>query len=109
MAVIQAIFRGRRHVVVEQTENGIWLEQIALHGSTSTRVHVAATDPDLIIDPTDDDLDIAAAYERGEISAFEYLDGHTYPPGCEIGENGPNRTPLRKFRVRLSADRRGEQ
>lgn len=56
-------------------------------------MHVSPVDPDLILDPSHEDMDLAEAYERGEIGAFEYLDGHTYPPGLEIGKS--RRRPLR--------------
>ncbi len=89
-----AIFRGRRYFVVTQAENGGWLEP----GSAreSRRVHVSVADPDLILDPADEDIDLAEAYERGEINAFEYPDGHTYPPGREIV--GPRRRRPLMFR-----------
>lgn len=79
---MKAIFRGRRHFVVGRSNNGLWLER--LDGS-SNRIHVSAADPDLILHPSDEDLDLAEAYERREIGAFEYRDGHTYPPHQEIG------------------------
>ncbi len=82
---MKAIYQGRRHFVVSRTESGVWLEQLAPHGSSSPRVHVSADDADLILQPTDEDMDIADAYECGEISAYEYADGRTYPPGREIG------------------------
>jgi hypothetical protein len=30
------------------------------------------------------DLELADVFERGEIGAFEYPDGHTYPPHREV-------------------------
>jgi hypothetical protein len=38
---------------------------------------VALDDPDLVLAPTPEDLHLAEAFERGEISAFEYVDGPT--------------------------------
>lgn len=99
MAFMQAIYRGRRHFVVEQTQDGVWLEQLAQPGSTLPKRHVLVLDPDLLIDPTAEDLDLADAYERGEISAFEYPDGRTYPPGREIGTDEMSQT-FRKLRTR---------
>lgn len=81
---MQAIFRGRRHLVVSQTRTGVWLDPVARIPKAVASVHATPTDPDLILDPTDEDLHLAVAFERGEISAFEYPDGHTYPPDMEI-------------------------
>ena len=57
----------------------MWLDQFPSDNQQVARVHVSPADPDLILDPSEEDLDLAEAYERGEISAFEYVDGHTYP------------------------------
>lgn len=81
---MQAIFRGRRHFVVGREDDRIWLEQLAPEEGTPARRLVSANDPDLILGPSDEDLDIADAFESGEIEAYEYADGHTYPPGREI-------------------------
>lgn len=78
---LTAIFRGRRHYVMSQTQHGVWLQPF---DQDKARIHVAVTDPDVIVNPTSDDLHLAAAFERGEIGAFEYPDGHTYPPNHEI-------------------------
>ena len=76
-----AIFEGRRHVVVSRTADGLELEDI---GPNRRRTHVRHDHPDLIVDPTLEDLDLAEGFERGEVGAFEYADGHTYPPNQEI-------------------------
>jgi hypothetical protein len=68
----------------------------------AARVHVTLTDPNLILDPTDDDLDLAKVSECGDINAFEYRYGHTYPPGLEIVK-GRRRRRLLEFR-RLSGE-----
>lgn len=78
---MKAIFRGRRHYVVSQTDDGVWLQPFDGNGE---RRHVGKHDPDLIVDPTSEDLYLAEAFERDEIRAFEYPDGHTYPPNQEI-------------------------
>ena len=81
---MMAILRGRRYTVVAWTDSGIWLEPVVSADQSANRVRVAPTDQDLILDPSDEDLHIADAYECGEINAFEYADGRTYPPGREI-------------------------
>lgn len=87
-----AIFRGRRYRLISQDEATVYLEPLA---GTENRPEVSRLDPDLLVDPTADDLHLAEAFERGEINAFEYADGHTYPPGQEI--------PWRKRPVSRSA------
>lgn len=52
--------------------------------SDAESIDIPRDHPDLIVDPTGADIDLAAAFERGEISAYEYPDGHTYPPNREI-------------------------
>ena len=70
-----AIYRGRRYYLITSAPvDRMWLESM---DGVAIRVQVAAGDRDLILNPTEDDLHLAAAYERGEISAFEYPDGHT--------------------------------
>lgn len=91
---MKAIFRGRRYFVVAHAENGVWLEALSMAGNR--RVHVPVADPDLILDPADEDIDLPEAYERGEVNAFEYPDGHTYPSGREIV--GPARRRPLMFR-----------
>lgn len=76
-----AIFRGRRYRVISQTETTVCLELVAASG---TGIDVPKEDPDLLLHPTADDLHVSEAFERGEIEAFEYADGRTYPPGREI-------------------------
>lgn len=89
---MKAIFRGRRYIVVSPATESVWIERLA---PNSERIQVALGDPDLIVDPTREDLDLADAFERGEIGAFEYPDGHTYPPGREIGPTRKPRTDPR--------------
>jgi hypothetical protein len=78
---MNAIFQGRRCRVVHQAETTVSLEP---RGASGARIQVAIEDPDLILDPTADDVALAEAFERGDIGAFEYVDGHTYPPNREI-------------------------
>lgn len=77
-----AIYQGRRYRVLCQTAHGVWLQST---DTVATRVHVVADDRNLILNPTEEDLELAAAYECGEINAFEYPDGHTYPANRETG------------------------
>jgi hypothetical protein len=77
---MNAIFRGQRCRVVALTDVGVWLEQVGASGDLRARVHVASTDPDLLLEPADEELRRAESYERGEIAAFDYPDGHSYPP-----------------------------
>ena len=78
------IFRGRRHVVAyHEASGGVWLE-LTIGADSAVRTFVASIDPDLIMAPTIEDLDLAEAFERGDIGAFEYEDGHTYPANREI-------------------------
>lgn len=81
---MKAVFRGRRYLVVGRTDTGVWLEPIVSSDAPSSRVHISPADADLILDPSEEDMNLAEAFERGEINAFEYVDGHTYPPGREI-------------------------
>lgn len=94
---MQAIYRGRRWFVVGRDDDGVWLEQLAPGESGSPRRLVSAGDPDLILPPTDEDIDLAEAFERGEIEAFEYADGRTYPPGREIHRRRPRAPRVRPF------------
>lgn len=91
---MQAIFRGRRYVVTGRTSEGIWLERFA--GATVSERHfVTFLDRDLIVRPSVDDLDLAAMFERGDVGAFEYADGHTFPPGNEIPPRMSRLSPRR--------------
>lgn len=86
---MRAAFEGRCYFVADRTASGVWL---TADGGSGHRQHVSMVDRDLILDPSDEDLALAAAYERGEISAFEYADGHTYPPAVKsFGRGGPAR------------------
>jgi hypothetical protein len=76
-----AIYRGHRYTVVATRTDVVTLESLATPGP---RVEVSVQDPDLMLDPTEEDLSLGEAFERGEIGAFEYPDGHTYPPNQEI-------------------------
>lgn len=78
-----AIFRGRRYVVTGGTAEAIWLERFAEDG-LAERHFATFADPDLIVRPDAEDLDLADMFERGDVRAFEYPDGHTFPPGHEI-------------------------
>ena len=89
---MKAIYRGLRYDVVERTTTGMWIERPTSVGPATDRVHVSPADADLILAPTEEDLVLADAYERGEISAFEYIDGHTYPPNREIQKPRRHRT-----------------
>jgi len=88
-----AIYRGHRYVVVSSSNEGVSLTSFT---SPTLRVHVSVDDPDLIFEPTCEDLHLAEAFERGEVGAFEYPDGHTYPPNQEIARWFRGR---REFRV----------
>jgi hypothetical protein len=88
---VQAIFRGRLFIVTESSAKGIWLER-SVNQRTRQRLFVTFADPDLIEKPGAEDLDLAEMFERGDVRAFEYADGHTFPPGQEIR---PRRSGLR--------------
>ena len=90
---MKAIFRGCRHGVVSQAEDGVWLQP---YDQNAARIHVATDHRDLILDPTPEDLILAEAFERAEIAAFEYPDGHTYPPNHEIPRR-PTRNGARRL------------
>ena len=89
---MNAIYRGLRYVVLERTATGMWIERPRAVEEAADRVHVSPLDADLILAPTEEDIVLADAYERGEISAFEYVDGHTYPPNREIQKPRRHRT-----------------
>lgn len=78
---MKAIFQGRRCRVVSRDEHTVSLKP---SHTRSKPLEIATGHPDLILDPTADDLALAEAFERGEISAFEYPDGHTFPANREI-------------------------
>ena len=79
---MNAIYNGRCHFAVSREGDAVWLEET--RRETSGRTLVSVDDPDLILQPSEEDLDLAEAFERGEVNAFEYPDGHTFPPGREI-------------------------
>lgn len=79
---MSAIYKGKCHFVVSREGDAVWLE--ASRRETTGRTLVSVDDPDLILHPSEEDLDLAEAFERGEVNAFEYPDGHTFPPGREI-------------------------
>jgi hypothetical protein len=60
---ITAVFRGRRHRVLARREAVVSLEPHPV----GPRVDVSVPDPDLILDPAADDLELAIAFERGHI------------------------------------------
>lgn len=78
---MKAIFQGRRCRVVSRDEHAVSLKPSHTKGKP---LQIATGHPDLILDPTADDLALAEAFERGETSAFEYPDGHTFPANREI-------------------------
>jgi hypothetical protein len=78
---MMAIYRGHRYYVVSSSDEGVSLHSL---GSPALHVQVSVDDPDLMFEPSCEDLHLAEAFERGEIGAFEYPDGHTYPPNQEI-------------------------
>ena len=78
---MNAIYRGRRYSVASADSDTVTLDSVSPLG---TRLHVLFDDRDLLFKPDEDDLQLAEAFERGEIEAFEYPDGHTYPPNREI-------------------------
>ncbi len=75
-----AIFQGRRYRVVGRIVTGVWIERLTAT-LDAVRRYVSESDVDLILDPTDEELALADAFERGDIEAFEYPDGHTFPSG----------------------------
>lgn len=87
---MQVIYRGRRHLVVKPAGTSLWLKPLAPPGGRPVRV--ACGHPNLILEPTAEDIEFATAYERGEVRAFEYEDGRTYPPGHEVGRFARERT-----------------
>jgi hypothetical protein len=84
------IYQGRRYRVVAEDEGSVSLAELA---RPSAVIRVSRRHVDLLLDPSDDDLHMADAYERGEINAFEYPDGHTFPPHQEIRRYPPGSEP----------------
>lgn len=80
--MMRAIFRGRRDLALGHDGAAVWLG-LSDQQQPHEGMRVPLDDPDLIVDPTDEDLELEA-FERGEINAFEYPDGHTYPRNREI-------------------------
>lgn len=78
---MHVIFRGQRARVVRKTDVAVVVE---LGTGTNDTIAVAIDDRDLLLDPSPDDFALAQMFERGDIGAFEYPDGHTYPPDREI-------------------------
>lgn len=87
---MKAIYRGHRYWVVSIGSNILTLQSFETRGP---RVQLSVKDGDLILGPTADDLVLAEAFERGEIAAFEYPDGHTYPPNQEIPTHPTRHAP----------------
>lgn len=79
------IYRGRRYLVPDDELARVAVE-LTIGDDPPTLVRVALSDPDLIMAPCAEDLHMAEAFERGEIGAFEYADGHTYPANREIAK-----------------------
>ena len=90
-----AIFRGRRWHIISQSAENVLLKPLS---GPASIICIAVGHADLIVEPTSEDLHLADAYERGEIGAFEYADGHTYPPDREI--------PTAQHRLRRGRTRR---
>jgi hypothetical protein len=88
------IFQGRRYRLISQSAQSVW---VAPRGTRQRPIVVARTNPDLIMEPTADDLELAEGFERGDIGAFEYADGHTYPPHREISTTGKRRKSSRRI------------
>lgn len=86
---MNAIYRGRRYSVASADSDTVTLDSVNPPG---TRLHVLFDDRDLLFKPDEDDLQLAEAFERGEIEAFEYPDGHTYPANREIPRPGGQKT-----------------
>ena len=82
------IFRGRRYTLASVGRDTVSIAPLAPRDGITTPLVVVCDDRDLILLPTCEDLEIAEAFERGEISVFEYADGRTYPPQREIRRNG---------------------
>lgn len=77
---------GRRYSIVSADSDAVTLDSLNPPG---TRLHVLLDDRHLLFKPDRVDFEMAEAFERGEIEAFEYPDGHTYPPGREIPKPRP--------------------
>ena len=90
---MQVIFRGCRFEVTACSANGMWLERF--DRQFCERRFVALADPDLIAKPDAEDLELADMFERGDVRAFEYPDGHTFPPGQEIPPRKSGPPPVR--------------
>jgi hypothetical protein len=67
---MNAIYNGRCHFVVSREGDAVWLEET--HSERARRTLVSVGHPDLILNPSEEDLDLAQAFERGEVNAFEY-------------------------------------
>jgi hypothetical protein len=79
---VKAIFQGRRYRVASRSDGTVSVKPFQ---ATGKPLEIPTGHIDLILDPTADDLSLAEAFERGEIGAFEYPDGHTFPANREIG------------------------
>ena len=77
--------------MVQRTDDGVWIQESA-DDAPSGRHLVSSSDPDLILDPTDEDLDLAAAFERGEIGVFESFASVGCEP-IELRDAGRTRQP----------------
>jgi hypothetical protein len=58
------IFQGRRYRLISQSAQSVW---VAPRGTRQRPIVVARTNPDLIMEPTADDLELAEGFERGDI------------------------------------------
>jgi hypothetical protein len=57
---MNAIYKGKCHVVASREGDAVWLEET--RRETSGRTLVSVDDPDLILHPSEEDLDLAEAF-----------------------------------------------
>ena len=92
--MMTVIYCGRRYFVPDDAADDLGLE-LTTRGNPPAQVRVALNDPDLIMAPSAEDLQLAQAFERGDVSAFQYADGHTYPANRQIARAAGKNTPQR--------------
>ena len=59
---MKAIWQGQEYYIIEDDGDGVLLEPAT--GTEDNRFYVSYSDPTLIIDPTDGELDAAAAWRE---------------------------------------------
>ena len=91
MRRMNVIFQGRRYRVLSCAADSVLLKPRVDDG---TRIRVRTSHPDLVLAPTAEDMLLAAGFERGDVGAFEYADGRTYPPNREISRPIAQRRPI---------------